>query len=176
MSQIADKLANKLNVPSFKLPWSEMTAKDIINWPSEVEFIPISKMKMVEVKILHKLAKADRLDFSPEFINQFKESKGPESKETNLGLIKEIETALCNQLNAGTNKNFRRVPWTILQKEDIINWPEGIPFVRLSQHTLHRLKLLHKLRKVIFFRKEFLQRLSDPNFDRYLITQFIAKF
>ena len=63
-----DKLSNQLNVPRMQVPWSRMKAEDIINWPSDVEFISIGKMNIHDLKKLHGLAIEDILDFSPEFL------------------------------------------------------------------------------------------------------------
>ena len=57
---LTQKLARDLNVDSVRLlPWSEMTAGDIINWPSDVKFIPAYKMKTKVMKSLYELEKAD---------------------------------------------------------------------------------------------------------------------
>jgi hypothetical protein len=152
---LADKLAKKLNASSVKIPWSKMKEGDILNWPPGLKFMPISEMNTNELKRLHELIKKDKLDFSSEFLESFDRN----------AIISDIETSLCNKLSAGTNKKFKRVPWSILRKEDIINWPEGIPFERLSRHRMKRLKLLHDLREVIFFSKDFLLKLSDPSFN-----------
>jgi len=64
------KLSTQLNVPRMQVPWSRMKAEDIINWPSEVEFISIEKMNFNGLKKLHELAVEDKLDFSPEFFRR----------------------------------------------------------------------------------------------------------
>jgi hypothetical protein len=51
-----------------RIPWSEMKAEDVIDWPSDVKFRSIRKMTMSDVEKLHELAKEDKLDFSPEFL------------------------------------------------------------------------------------------------------------
>jgi hypothetical protein len=172
---LADKLARKLNVSSIRIPWSKMKAGDIINWPQDVKLIPIYNMNMKDIQRLHELVKKDILDFSPGLITRLREEellKGKSAMPQFQEIIRDIETALCNKLNAGTNKNFNRVPWAILKTEDVYNWPEGVRFIRLSQLGKKHLRLLHKLRDVIFFSKEFLQRLSDPSFDK-TISQYI---
>jgi hypothetical protein len=123
-------------------------------------------MNTNEVKSIYALAMEDQLDFSPGLISRLREhlAKSKLSKSINENIIRDIEVALCNQLNARTNKKFKKVPWTMLKKEDIINWPEEIPVVRLSQHKMKRLKLLHKLRDQIFFSEECIRKLSDPAF------------
>jgi hypothetical protein len=177
---IADKLAKKLNVPSMQVPWSKMTGDDIINWPSDVKVRPLYQMETYEVRKLHNLVKEDQLDFTPEFLGRFKSGRVTKwtsdrwqlrasrlaKAERKSNITKDIETALLNKLNAGTNKKFKLVPWTILREENIMNWPKGLPIGRLSRYTNKRLELLHKLREQIFFSEEFLQRLSDPSFDR----------
>jgi hypothetical protein len=167
---LGDKLAKKLNVLSFKVPWSKMKAEDIINWPSGIEFKPLSNMNLKEVQVLHELASEDQLDFSSKFLQL---SKGKLRPSEFQEIMKDIETTLCDKINAATNKTFRRVPWSMLKKGDIINWPEEIPFISLSKHRMKRLKLLHKLRDVIFFSKDFLNTLSDAGFDRTPIGKFV---
>lgn len=165
---LGDKLSKKLNRTKITIPWSEMTAEDVINWPPDVEFVPLFRMNMHGLERLHELAKKDVLDFSPKFLS-LKERQLVKSRSAtpeSLKMIREIETVLCDKLNSGTNKTFRRVPWNIIKKQDIINWPDGVPFYRLSQHSKKHLILLHKLRQVIFFNVEFLKSLSDPSFDR----------
>jgi hypothetical protein len=91
-------------------------------------------------------------------------------------IIKDIEIALVNKLNFGTKKTFKRVPWSILKKEDLINWPEGVPCYRLSRHRKKRLKLLHDFREEISFSKDFLKRLSDPSFDNTFVARLVLQF
>jgi hypothetical protein len=45
-----------------------MKAKDIINWPPDMEFRNVYRMSTEELKRLLELAKKDLLDFSPEFL------------------------------------------------------------------------------------------------------------
>jgi hypothetical protein len=154
-----------------RLSWSKMKPEDIINWPSDVRFIPVQKMKLYELKSLHKLVKEDILEFSPEFLrlkeSQFSKIKSPKSELQDM--IRDIETALCNKLNAGSNKSFSRVPWAVLRKGDIINWPKEIPLVWLSTQSKKRLRLLHKLREKFDFSKDFRKAL-------YKNTSFISDF
>jgi hypothetical protein len=72
---LADKLPKKFNWSSNIVPWSRMNVKDMINWPPDVEFIPISKMNTKDIKRLHKLTKDGLLDFSPEFLGRFKKRR-----------------------------------------------------------------------------------------------------
>jgi hypothetical protein len=114
----------------------------------------------IELQRLHKLVKANLLDFSPEFIRlrQVELAEGRSSIPEFKNMIKDIETALLNKLNAGSNKKFMEVPWIILKKENVINWPQGVPLQNLSHHTKEHLQLLHKLRFIIYFRKEFFKK------------------
>jgi hypothetical protein len=167
---LGDKLAKKLNLSHITIPWSKMKAGDITNWPQDIKFQSVFKLNIRQLQALHELASKDQLDFSSNFL-QLSTSKlrGVKFKE----IMKDIETTLCNKLSAGTNKTFRRVPWSMLKKQDVINWPAGVPFERLSRNSLKRLKLLHKLRDVIFFSKDFLNTLSDAGFDRTPIGKFV---
>jgi hypothetical protein len=173
---LEDKLAKKLNVATITIPWSKIKEHDIINWPQDVKFRAIDQMKVDELKRLHLLVKEDALDFSSEFL-RLRERQSSRSRSVTpefQEMIWDIETALCNKLTAATHKKFKRVPWTILKKEDIVNWPEGIPFKTLSRQGKKSLRLLHMRREVIFFRKEFLTTISDPSFDTtYIGRQMI---
>jgi DICT domain-containing protein len=171
-----DKISKKINMRSNYFSWAKLKAGDIMNWPPDLKFAPINTMNTNEVKKLHELVKKDILDFSPGLITRLREEELLKSKSAMpefQEIIRDIETALCNKLNAGTNKNFDRVPWAILKTEDVYNWPAGVRFIRLSQLGKKHLRLLHKLRDVIFFSKEFLQRLSDPSFDKTPIGKLI---
>jgi hypothetical protein len=152
---LGDKLATKLNVPSIKVPWSQMTAKDIINWPADVKFIKVQKMNKDELKSLHKLAKEDLLDFSPEFISRF-EDMTADRDELRSVVAKYIGDKLAKKLNVSS----MQVPWSQMTAEDIINWPQDIEFRSISQINTNELKRLHKLVKgyVLDFSPEFLKR------------------
>jgi len=76
---LKDKLANRLNVFSIKVPWSQLKAGDILNWPTSVEFKVVDKMNKEQVKRLYSLAKQGDLDFSPAFINRFGKSSAQRS-------------------------------------------------------------------------------------------------
>ena len=76
---LVDKLATKSNIPTTTLPWSEMKVEDIPNWPSDMNFKPVSMLNTEEVKRLYSLAKQGDLDFSPAFINRFGKSSAQRS-------------------------------------------------------------------------------------------------
>jgi hypothetical protein len=169
---LRDKLAKKLNMLRIRLPVSEIKVGHIVNWPPDVKFIPLYKMDLKGIKRLHELAEQDLLDFSPDFLKLVKiRSQKIDYKK----VIKDIETALCNKLNSATNKTFKQVPWSLLKKDDIINWPDEVPFFRPNLHTKKRLKLLHKFREVISFSKDFLETLSDASFDKAKIGREILQ-
>jgi hypothetical protein len=67
------KLARKLKVSGIRIPWSDIKAGDIINWPSDVKLMSSSLMNSEEVKSLYSLAKKDLLDFSPGLIDRLRE-------------------------------------------------------------------------------------------------------
>jgi hypothetical protein len=72
IQSLRDKLASKLNKPSIKIPWEQIEAGDIINWPSTVKFMSVWLLKGNDLKTIHKLVKEDQLDFSPEFLSKYK--------------------------------------------------------------------------------------------------------
>ena len=56
---LTDKLAKKLKMSSIRMPWSIMKTGDIINWPSDVRFIPVNKLNTEEVQRLYSLTKEE---------------------------------------------------------------------------------------------------------------------
>jgi uncharacterized protein YdhG (YjbR/CyaY superfamily) len=75
IKSLRDKLAYKLNKPSIKIPWSQMEAGDIINWPPTVDLTKAAKLNKNDLKTIHELAMKDQLDFSAEFLKRIQ--KGP---------------------------------------------------------------------------------------------------
>jgi hypothetical protein len=164
---LVDKLAKRLKIPITYLPWSKIKVEDVYNWPPDMEFRTISKMNTNEVKKIYALAKEDQLDFSPRLIGKLREhlAKSRFAMPEVQKMISDIEAALCNELNAETNRKFRKIPWAILNKDDIINWPEGVPFNKIFKQGFLNLKLLHRLRHEFFFSEKFLKKLYDPRYE-----------
>jgi Mor family transcriptional regulator len=155
---LGDKLAIKLNVPSIKrLPWSEMTAGDIINWPQEVKFQRINFMNKKELKKLYRLAKEDLLDFSPEFLYRSKTKKKGVHK-----LRSEMTNYLSKKLaqKIGTPRFY--LPWSKMTAKDIINWPQEVEFNKFDKIKSKELKRLHELAKqdLLDFSPEFISRFT----------------
>jgi hypothetical protein len=152
---LGDKLAKKLNVPSIKVPWSKMKAGDIINWPSEVQFKPISQINANDVKLLHQFAEKDLLDFSPEFIKSIS-LKGDKLRSD---ITKYLSDKLAKKLNVSSIK----VPWSKMKAEDIINWPTNVDFRIIIKMSTEELKRLHALviKDQLDFSPEFLGRIEQ---------------
>jgi DNA-binding NtrC family response regulator len=150
---LGSKLAKKLNVSHIKVPWLKMKAEDIINWPQEVRFVPIRKMNIIEAKKLHKLAKENLLDFTPEFISRFKPSRVTRD-QLRLDITQYLEDKLAKKLNVYSIP----IPWSKMKAEDIINWPSSVTFKRFHQMNMNDLKRFHKLVKedLLDFTPEFL--------------------
>jgi glycine betaine/choline ABC-type transport system substrate-binding protein len=159
---LADKLAKKLNVSSVKVPWSKMKAEDIINWPPDVKFKPVSKMNLNEVKILHELIKEDKLDFTPEFLGRFKikqVNKWPDNgDQIRYYVTKYLVDKLAKELNV---RRFK-LPWSKMKAEDIVNWPPDVKFMKVFKMNLNEVKILHELVRedLLHFTPEFLGRLK----------------
>lgn len=83
-------------------------------------------------------------------------TKDPEFKP----IIKDIEDTLLAKLTAGTNIKFSRVPWSVLTKQDLINWPEKMPIWRLSRQGKNNLRRLHGIISDVNFSKDFLGKLK----------------
>jgi hypothetical protein len=162
---LGDKLAKTLNVPSMQVPWSQMKAEDIINWPSDVKFKPAYQMSIKDLKRIQELAQTDQLDFSPEIINQLKSSSRVtrERDELRSDLTKFLGDKLAKKLNVPSMK----VPWSQMTAEDIINWPSGMEFKPPKKMNLKELKRLHELAKedLLDFSQEFLSG-ATSNMDR----------
>jgi hypothetical protein len=151
---LADKLAKKLNRSSIIMPWSKMKSEDIINWPSDVKFKPFHKMSAKDLKTLHELTREDLLDFTPEFLNRLKISRGQ--------LKSELNQYLKDKLSKKLNRFISQIPWSRLEEGDIINWPPEVKFMpifMMNSKSLKRLKELSK-KDLLDFSPEFLKRNS----------------
>jgi hypothetical protein len=178
---LADKLAKKLNADSIKhLPWSEMTAGDIINWPREVEFRTVDKMSTKELKSLQELAKNDQLDFTTESINRLK-IKGRVFKnnrnELRSEMIKYLSKKLAQRLNV---QSIKKLPWSEMTEGDIINWPQGLEFKRFDIMNTEEVKKIHEHVKEddLDFAQEFIGRLkieleSTKSKDKPYLTKYL---
>jgi peptidyl-tRNA hydrolase len=153
---LADKLAKKLNVSNTLLPWSQMKAEDVINWPSDLKFMPVNKMTLHELKMLHKLVKEDLLDFTPQFLRNFKiiSLYGHELRHY-------VTKYLVDKLAKKFNMSLIRIPWTKMTAEDIINWPSEVQFKPIYQMNTNDTKMLHALARedLLDFSPTFLRRL-----------------
>jgi hypothetical protein len=178
---LRDKLAKKLNVPSITVPWSHMTVSDIINWPQDVEFKPLIKMSINELKSLHKLAKGARIDFSPEFIGRL----STRLKRTNGTLLSlnQLRTSVTNHLTKKAARKLnvdtvKRLPWSRMTKLDIINWPEGVDFKPIYDMNTNEAQILYKLVKVdkLDFSPEFISRFEGMTGVREKLRSVITKY
>jgi restriction endonuclease S subunit len=156
---LVDKLATKSNVSTTKVPWSKIKAGDIVNWPSGVEFIELKKMKASELKRLHELAKANLLDFSPEFISRFNSVTGHSRGELQSYVAKYLAAKLGKKLKMSSI----RIPWSDIKAEDIINWPSDLKFMSVHQMNTEQVKRIYSLAKQddLDFSPEFINRFSS---------------
>jgi hypothetical protein len=155
---LAQKLAKKLNVPSITIPWSRMKADDIINWPSDMKFDQIHRIKINEVKRLHKLANENQLDFTTEFLSRMK--SGSNWTISRNQLRSDISTYLADKLAKKLNVSRIRLPWSKMKAEDIINWPSDVKFDKPGQMNFYGLEKIHRLSSedLLDFSPEFLRR------------------
>jgi len=153
-----DKLVEKLNVSTFRVPWDQMKSEDIINWPPDVEFKQVHIMNIKDLKKLHELAKDDKLDFSAGFLHRFKDMSGDRDK-IRSDFRKHMQDKLAKKLNRPSIK----LPWSKMKAEDIINWPSGVDFKQAHRVNKHDLTKLHELAKQdkLDFSPEFLSRLQN---------------
>jgi hypothetical protein len=171
---LRDKLSSKLNVPRIRLPWSEMKAGDILNWPPDVELRIVDKLKLEELEKVHKLAKGNQLDFSPEFIN----SKKNAAKITRTDQLKlELTKYLRQKLEEKFHEPIRKISWNEMKVGDILNWPPDVKFRKISKLRLEELEHLHQLAKVgkLDFSPEFISRLQlerTPSYDHYIYDHY----
>jgi hypothetical protein len=158
---LAEKLANELKGPRIEIPWLEMTVRDILNWPQDVEFKKVSKLKIEELEKLHKLAKENQLDFSPEFINRLKLQSSKTSKRDQLKL--DIIKYLQGKLSSNLNVPRIRIPWSKIKAGDIINWPANVPFQNIKKINAAEITRLHELVKAdkLDFSSDFIKRLQN---------------
>jgi len=155
---LANKLAKKLNVSSVKVPWSKMKAGDVINWPLDLDFSPISNMSINEVGRLHKLTKDGKLDFTPEFLGWLK--FGRLNRANNRDQLRsDVAKYLANKLAKELNVSSVKVPWSKIKAGDIINWPSDLNVNRTRLLSTVALKRLHLLveQDLLDFSPEFLR-------------------
>jgi hypothetical protein len=168
---LSKKLAQRLNVDSIKyLPWKKMAAGDIINWPQEVEFQRFDSMNAEELIKIHELVKDDKLDFSHDLISRLKYMKKGshnsqiicETKVLKSDIRKYFGDKLAKKLNI---KSVKRLPWSQMKAEDIINWPENVEFKSVAKLGLKDLKILYELAKKdqLDFSSEFLSKVLVCN-------------
>jgi cellulose biosynthesis protein BcsQ len=160
---LSKKLAAKLNVDSIKqLPWSEMTAEDIINWPREVEFKRFDKMNTEELVKIHELVKDDKLDFSHDLISQLKNKKKRTNANVSNVLRSDITNNLGDKLARKLNVERIRIPWSDMTANDLVNWPEQVEFKRFDRMNAEELKKIHELVKEdkLDFSNQFISRLK----------------
>jgi hypothetical protein len=178
---LADKLARKVNVSSIKIPWSKMKAEDIINWPSDLKFNRIAKMRAIDLKKLHDLVKQDLLDFTPEFISQFKILN-----DSVNGLRSYVAKYLADKLAKKLNISRIQIPWSNMKPADIINWPSGVKFERIAQMDIKVVQKLNELAKedLLDFTPEFISQFKimkdsvdklRADFTKYLADKLARK-
>jgi hypothetical protein len=138
------------------VPWSEMTAKDIINWPENVKVKQVQNMDAKDLQILHKLAKKGKLDFSSELVRRISSRRTQGFNKLRSDITKYLSEKLAEKLNV----NRIKVPWSKMKAEDIINWPENVEFKSVQKMGVKDLKILNQLAKKdqLDFSSEFLKQ------------------
>jgi isopentenyldiphosphate isomerase len=164
---LRDKLSSKLNVPIIRLPWSEMKAGDILNWPPDVELRIVDKLKLKDLERLHELFKADKLDFSPEFLHRIQLERMSSNDQYSYGLLDKIRSEvvryLQDKLSKKSNVGGLRIPWSGMKPGDILNWPSDVELKRASDLRAVDVKRLHELVKEdkLDFSPEFISRFES---------------
>jgi hypothetical protein len=119
IQSLRDKLASRLNKPSIKIPWSQMKAGDIINWPSTVDLTKLNNLNKNDLKTIHELAMKDQLDFSAEFLRRIQRTRS-------IANLKKLQHIVGHSLKDKlaihlTDPSIREVPWSQMKAGDIIN-------------------------------------------------------
>jgi uncharacterized protein YfkK (UPF0435 family) len=155
---LGENLAKKLKISHIKVPWSQMKADDIINWPLEVDLQSINKMKADDLKKIHQLVKDDRLDFSPEFVSWFENPLSEKKTSVQAQLTSNITKYLEGKLAAKVKRSILPIPWSQIKPGDIINWPSDVALKSLLRMKVDDLKKIHQLVKEgkLEFSPEFL--------------------
>jgi DNA primase catalytic subunit len=169
---LANKLAKKLNVSSVKVPWSKMKAGDVINWPLDLDFSPISNMSINEVGRLHKLTKDGKLDFTPEFLGWLK--FGRLNRANNRDQLRsDVANYLANKLAKELNVSSVKVPWSKMKAGDIINWPSDVGIKSVYHMSINEVRRLHKLTKdgKLDFSPKFLGRFEIRQVNKWYHNQ-----
>jgi hypothetical protein len=168
---LAAKLSKESNRPVGNIRWVNIKAGDIINWPSDIKFRPVDKMGVNEVMRLYKLAKADLLGFTPEFVSR---SQITRTQAVKSNLSKYLVTKLSRKLNRPIN-NIR---WSIIKAGDILNWPQDIKLGNIRSMKLDEVERLYQLAKedLLDFSPQLISRLKRPHIYelRSSITKYLA--
>jgi hypothetical protein len=170
---LANKLAKKLNFDRVRAPWAKMKAGNIINWPADVKFKPVSKMNLTEVKILHELARENLLDYTPEFLGRFKFRPLNQSDRKRNELKSDVTKYLAQKLAKKLNVPSITIPWSQMKADDIINWPQDVKFNQIYKINIKELERLHKLanENQLDFTTEFLGRIKFGRVSNWTISR-----
>jgi hypothetical protein len=158
IKSLRDKLASKLNKPSIKIPWSQMEAGDIINWPPTVDLTKPIKLNKNELKTIHELAMKDQLDFSAEFLRRIQRTRS-------IANLKKLQHIVGHSLKDKlaihlTDPSIREVPWSQMKAGNIINWPADVKLMSVWQMNAEEVKRVHQLliQDQLHFSSEFLNK------------------
>jgi hypothetical protein len=158
MKYLRVKLASKLNKPSIKIPWSQMKAGDIINWPPTVNFTSVIQISANDIKKIHKLVKEDQLDFSPEFLRRIQATPSNANRKILKSIVAQsLKDKLASQLN---NRSIKDLPWSQIKAGDIINWPADVEIMSVWLMYPDEVKRVHQLliEDQLHFSPEFLNK------------------
>jgi hypothetical protein len=140
-----------------QIPWKQLKREDLVNWPNDVRLGQIKHQgKQSLVKLYNNL---DRIDFTKEFLDDSKRrpNKDPEIKQ----IRSEIQNKLLVKLNAGLKTKFISIPWSLIRREDLVNWPNNVPLNNIDKLGIEHLGSLHEHLDLINFTQEFFDRYAS---------------
>jgi hypothetical protein len=131
-----------------QIPWKQLKREDFVNWPNDVGLYSIADQGRQSLTKLY--SNLDRIDFTRDFIDQFARSRQE--------IIPEIENNLLIKLNEGLKTNFISMPWYLIKRKDLVNWPIYIPVNYIFTLAKKHLISLHENLDSINFTQEFFDR------------------
>ena len=137
--------------------------ENFFNWPTDVRLGRIIKQgKQSLVKLYSNL---HRIDFTKEFLDRYASKPKDGTKDK---LIQEIKEKLLEKLRAGLEREgidvrINSVPWFILKRDDLINWPVSVPVQIIFKQYQNSIRKIHYNLGRINFTLDFLKKLEAGN-------------
>ena len=150
------------NLNQKKIEWSKLSKSDFINWPDNLEIKAPIKFNATEFSIL--LSNLEKISFNSDYIQNLLAIKRLAVQDAKYNRNHICDT-LSRKLIVKHFKNLlklnnltKRMNWSKLKKEDLINWPENLPIQSPEKYNKQQLKGLISVIHQIRFSELFLKK------------------